>query len=65
MSIAVYLRRLQFRAGPQSHWFAACREHREDIQRGDYSGVFFPAKADDVQAIGEDDEMACDWCREG
>lgn len=65
-TFAFYRRVLQFRAGPNEHTFYACEQHKADLERGDYNGVFFPTTDESIQPLGSDDqEQVCDYCREG
>lgn len=65
MTFALYSRVLQFRAGPESHQFFACAEHRPALERGDHDGCFFGVDADVIAPVDPNDEIACDYCREG
>ena len=63
-SCAVCSRRLQFEAGPQTHRFYVCEEHRHDLERGDVS-CFFATATEPLRDEDEDKEIPCDLCREG
>lgn len=62
---AVASRVLQFCAGPNEHRFYACEAHRPLLEAGEYSGLFFGVTKDEVQPENADDELQCDYCREG
>lgn len=64
MAYAIVSRRMQFTAGPQTHTFYACEEHREALDRGDVS-CFLRIRGVEVIAEDPEDELACDFCREG
>lgn len=64
-TIAVCSRVLQFRAGPNESRFYACEQHRADLERGDYDGLFFGVVSDEMRPEDPDDEQPCDYCREG
>jgi len=59
-------RRMQFCAGPQTHDFYACGEHRAALERGDVS-CFLVLRSEPVREVRleEGDEVECDFCREG
>lgn len=57
-------RRLEFRAGPESHTFYACVEHKPILDAGDVS-CFFADARHQTYAVDPDDEIECDLCREG
>lgn len=62
---AVCSRVLQFRAGPNESRFYACAAHRADLARGDYGGLFFGLLKDEMRDEDTDDDLTCDYCREG
>lgn len=68
---ALYRRRLQFTAGPESYTFHACPEHRillgqDDLTKGQSDvSCFFATEKDKVEAVDPDDEITCNFCREG
>lgn len=62
---AVCSRTLQFRAGPNEHRFYACEEHRADLTAGDFDGLFFGRESDALLPVDPEDEIHCDYCREG
>jgi hypothetical protein len=65
--VAVWSRILQFRSGPQSHTFYACK-HKDCLkvlEDGDAgSGNFFATKKNVVEPVNPDDEIDCDFCTE-
>lgn len=65
MTFATCSRVLQFRAGPNDHTFYACEEHRPRLEDGTYDGNFFGDPADVIEPVDPDDELHCDYCREG
>ena len=68
MRIAVWQRRLQFRAGPQSTVFHACADAscKSALERADVgTGLFFGRITDVMEPVDPDDEIPCDVCREG
>lgn len=64
VSIAVCSRRLQFESGPQQHTFYACREHKRILELGNVI-CFFALNSELIVGVSPDDEVGCDFCREG
>ena len=64
MSLAATRRRLQFCAGPQTYEFFACPEHRVILVRGDVS-CFLVIRSESVRSVDPDEDIECDFCREG
>lgn len=60
---AIAARRLEFRSGPNSHIFYACREHTTLLDTGDVDN-FFAVPRHPVFFISPDDGIECDFCRE-
>lgn len=65
MTIAVCARTLQFRAGPNEYTFHACDEHRAVLASNDPEPLFFMTTDQPLREVAPDDELQCDWCREG
>ena len=66
MTYAIRARRLQFEAGPEKHTFYACVEHRDKLGIGTTSVMCFFATSDELPYdIDEEEEISCDFCREG
>lgn len=63
-SFAVCSRILEFRAGPQNYEFHACQEHRKKLEDGTVD-LFFPTEDNPVLEVNVDQEIDCDFCREG
>ena len=61
-SNATCKRVLQFASGPNQMEFAACEEHRGDLERGDVS-CFFADPRDPMVEVSEDDDEECWFCR--
>ena len=63
---AVRRRRLQFEAGPETHVFYACKEHESVLGVGTTDvPCFFPWLDEPPEPVDQEEEMACDFCREG
>jgi hypothetical protein len=66
MPVALWSRRLQFSAGPESHEFYACAEGKAALERGEAgSGLFFATADEPLREVDPNDEIECDCCREG
>lgn len=63
---AVANREMQFTAGPQKHTFYACAIHRPELVEG-YNGLFYPPPPPGTPSypVDPEDEVECDYCREG
>lgn len=55
---------MQFEAGPETHTFYACAAHREKLERGDVM-CFLKIRNKAVETVDFNDEIGCDFCREG
>lgn len=65
MPLALWSRKLQFRAGPNAHTFFACEEGKAALERGDVgSGLFFTTADEPVRPVDPDEDIQCDCCRE-
>jgi hypothetical protein len=71
MTTAICKRVLHFEAGPQTHTFYACAEHRAALDKGDVI-CFFPMRDQPVEPLSADEQLDadaealdCDLCREG
>ena len=64
MNLATTRRRLQFCAGPQTIEFFACPEHRATLDQGDVS-CFRVMRTEPVRDVDPDEDIECDFCREG
>jgi hypothetical protein len=62
----MWLRRMQFEAGPQTQEFIACPAHLLELARGDVS-CFYPIKGEPMRQVEVTsfDDYHCDFCREG
>lgn len=64
MTPAAFARTMQFCAGPQSHTFYACTEHRAQLGAAWFvNELFYTLPQWPVLDVSEDDEIPCDVCR--
>lgn len=63
MTIAIKARMMQFTAGPQENLFFACPLHTDKLNYAVPN--FFIDHKDPIVDVAEDDEIECDFCREG
>lgn len=63
---AIASRRFQFCAGPESTVFYACEEHAHRLSESRNPPIcFLTITSEPVVAHDADDELCCDYCREG
>jgi hypothetical protein len=67
MPIAIWSRRYQFCAGPQTHAFAACASCAPEVLRDGWlpNGLFFTIAGHGPAPVDPQDEVPCDLCQEG
>lgn len=66
MAYAVRARLLQFEAGPMKQVFFACEGHRDKLGIGTTDVMCFFATSNELPYdVDEEEEISCDFCREG
>lgn len=55
---------MAFEAGPQSHTFYACAEHKPKLEAGNVM-CFLRIRNQGVEPVDPLEDMVCDFCREG
>ncbi len=66
-NFAVASRVFQFCAGPEHQLFYACEEHRDLLYhpRNFHNGLFLELINEPVLEVDPEQELACEFCREG